>query len=77
MRDAYKGHQEQPAGFIADLITPGYGSYFHEIIAVGDRQGDIEGKGVQKQINAQAKSVECHHLFTSQMFTRSKWHPKG
>lgn len=41
-----------------DLITPGYGSYFHKIIAVAGTQGDIEGKGIQKQINADAVSVE-------------------
>lgn len=55
---------EQPAGFIADLITPGYGSYFHEIIAVGDRQGDIEGKGIQKQINAQVCGMPSLIYFT-------------
>lgn len=58
MCGVYRGHQEQAAGFIVDLITPGYGSYFHKIIAVAGTQGDIEGKGIQKQINADAVSVE-------------------
>lgn len=59
-----------------DLITPGYGSYFHKIIAVGGTQG-YRRQSIQKQINARAVSAECHHLFTSQMLTRSKQHRKG